>query len=85
MDVSFSEQFKRAYRKRVGKNDFIEIEFRQTLELFISNPFDAKLKTHKFFKKRCQKKYFFQKKKALKQCKLIIFFVKHPPMLHKSL
>ena len=47
MDVSFSEQFKRTYRKRVGKNDFSEIEFRQVLKIFISNPYDARLKTHK--------------------------------------
>ena len=47
MEVSFSEQFKRAYRKRIGKNGFTEIEFRQALELFTLNPFEAKLKTHK--------------------------------------
>jgi addiction module RelE/StbE family toxin len=46
MEVSFSESFKRAFRKRV-KSTEIESEFWNRLELFINDPFDSKLKTHK--------------------------------------
>jgi addiction module RelE/StbE family toxin len=46
MEVTFSESFKRAFRKRV-KSTEIESEFWNRLELFINDPFDSKLKTHK--------------------------------------
>jgi addiction module RelE/StbE family toxin len=46
MEVSFSESFKRVFRKRV-KSTEIESEFWNRLELFINDPFDSKLKTHK--------------------------------------
>jgi len=47
MEVSFSEQFKKTFKKKVIKNELSKMEFQQVLELFISDPFDAKLKTHK--------------------------------------
>jgi addiction module RelE/StbE family toxin len=46
MEVSFSESFKKVFKKRV-KNSDIEIEFWSRLELFINDPFNPKLKTHK--------------------------------------
>ena len=46
MEVSFSEPFKKAFKKRV-KGTEIETEFWIRLEIFISEPFHAKLKTHK--------------------------------------
>jgi len=46
MEVSFSDSFKKAFRKRV-KSTEIENEFWNRLELFINDPFDSKLKTHK--------------------------------------
>ncbi len=46
MDVSFSDSFKKVFRKRV-KSTEIEKEFWNILELFINDPFDSKLKTHK--------------------------------------
>ena len=46
MEVSFSNSFKKAYTKRIKSTD-IEREFWVRLELFINDPFDAKLKTHK--------------------------------------
>jgi mRNA-degrading endonuclease YafQ of YafQ-DinJ toxin-antitoxin module len=46
MEVSFSESFKKAFKKRI-KSTKIEAEFWIRLEIFIQEPFDAKLKTHK--------------------------------------
>jgi len=46
MEVSFSDSFKKAFHKRIKASD-IEQEFWKKLELFINDPFDPKLKTHK--------------------------------------
>jgi len=46
MEVSFSDSFKKAFRKRT-KNPILEQEFWNKLELFIDSPFNPKLKTHK--------------------------------------
>ncbi len=46
MEVSFSDSFKKAYRKRVKATD-AESLFWQKLDLFISDPFESKLKTHR--------------------------------------
>jgi mRNA-degrading endonuclease YafQ of YafQ-DinJ toxin-antitoxin module len=46
MEVSFSDPFKRVYRRKL-KSTEIEKEFWNRLELFMQDPFDTKLKTHK--------------------------------------
>jgi len=46
MEVSFSDSFKKVFQKRIKSTPF-EHEFWIRLELFIHDPFDAKLKTHK--------------------------------------
>jgi mRNA-degrading endonuclease YafQ of YafQ-DinJ toxin-antitoxin module len=46
MEVSFSDSFKKAYRKRVKATD-AESLFWQKLDLFINDPFESKLKTHR--------------------------------------
>ena len=46
MEVTFSESFKKVFKKRI-KSSEIEPEFWIRLELFIADPFNAKLKTHK--------------------------------------
>ena len=46
MEVSFSDAFRKVFRKRV-KSTESEREFWYRLELFINDPFDSKLKTHK--------------------------------------
>jgi len=46
MEVSFSESFKKAFKKRV-KSTETEAEFWINLELFLNDPFDSRLKTHK--------------------------------------
>ena len=46
MEVSFSDSFKKVFKKRVKATE-IEKEFWVRLELFIDDPFDPRLKTHK--------------------------------------
>lgn len=46
MEVSFSNSFKKAFEKRI-KSAETKSEFWVRLELFIKDPFDPKLKTHK--------------------------------------
>jgi len=46
MEVSFSDSFKKVFQKRI-KSTEIENEFWNRLEIFINDPFEAKLKTHK--------------------------------------
>jgi addiction module RelE/StbE family toxin len=46
MEVSFSTTFKKAFNKRI-KGSVSEIEFWNRLEIFISDPFNTKLKAHK--------------------------------------
>lgn len=46
MEVSFSDSFKKAFYRRV-KSTEIETEFWIRLELFINDPLDTNLKTHK--------------------------------------
>lgn len=46
MEVSFSDSFKKVFNKRI-KSTEIEPEFWLRLGLFVIDPFDAKLKTHK--------------------------------------
>lgn len=46
MEVSFSESFKKVFRKRI-KEAYTEQLFWDRLEVFINNPFEPKLKTHR--------------------------------------
>ena len=46
MEVSFSDSFKKVFIKRVNSPE-LESEFWKRLEIFIENPFDSRLKTHK--------------------------------------
>jgi mRNA-degrading endonuclease YafQ of YafQ-DinJ toxin-antitoxin module len=46
MEISFSSSFKKAFRKRI-KSTALEQDFWLRLDLFISDPFNTKLKTHK--------------------------------------
>jgi len=47
MEVSFSSAFKRAFRKRIKGNENLELKFWQKLEIFTSDPYDPRLRTHK--------------------------------------
>ncbi len=46
MEVTFSDSFKKAFKKRI-KSTTLESNFWIILELFVINPFDSSLKTHK--------------------------------------
>lgn len=46
MEVSFSNSFRKAFEKRI-KSVETRTEFWGRMELFIRDPFDPKLKTHK--------------------------------------
>lgn len=46
MDVSFSSSFKKAFEKRV-KSTETKTEFWIRVELFVNDPFDPRLRTHK--------------------------------------
>ncbi|MCW6035574.1 type II toxin-antitoxin system mRNA interferase toxin, RelE/StbE family [Spirulina subsalsa FACHB-351] len=47
MEVSFSSAFKRAFKKRIKGNENLELKFWQKLEIFTSDPYDPRLRTHK--------------------------------------
>ena len=47
VEISFSSSFKRAFKKGVKGNADLEARFWQKVELFVNDPFDKRLKTHK--------------------------------------
>lgn len=47
MKVTFSPSFKRAFKKKVKGRIEIENKFWNCTRIFIRNPFDKRLKTHK--------------------------------------
>jgi addiction module RelE/StbE family toxin len=46
MEITFSSSFKKAFRKNIHSSE-IELLFWEKLSIFINNPFDSQLKTHK--------------------------------------
>lgn len=47
MEVSFSSSFKRAFKKIIKGNKSLETAFWEKVEIFIRDPFDRRLRTHK--------------------------------------
>lgn len=47
IQVSFDPAFKRSFTKRIAPSEQIRKKFDELLPVFISNPFDPKLGTHK--------------------------------------
>ena len=45
--VAFSSSFKRAFKKKIKKQKTFEDKFWEKVNIFIHNPFDSKLRTHK--------------------------------------
>ena len=43
----WDSSFKRAYRKRVSSDDILKKKFWEAIEVFVNDPFDSRLKTHK--------------------------------------
>jgi mRNA-degrading endonuclease YafQ of YafQ-DinJ toxin-antitoxin module len=47
VEVSFASSFGKSFRKTIASHPEIELTFWQKLEIFIANPFDSTLRTHK--------------------------------------
>jgi len=45
--VAYSSSFKRSYRRKVTTDSDRELRFRSKLKLFMNDPFDKALRTHK--------------------------------------
>jgi len=45
--ITFSSPFKRAFKKKVKGKQNIESKYWEKIDIFIKNPFDAQLRTHK--------------------------------------
>jgi mRNA-degrading endonuclease YafQ of YafQ-DinJ toxin-antitoxin module len=45
--VAFSSSFKRAFKKKIKKQKTFEDKFWEKVDIFIHNPFDNRLRTHK--------------------------------------
>jgi addiction module RelE/StbE family toxin len=46
-EITFSSSFKRAFKKRIGRQKDLEEKFWQRVEIFRNDPFDLRLRTHK--------------------------------------
>ena len=46
-EISFSSSFKRAYKKKIKRQSEIEERFWAKVEIFVENPFERSLRTHK--------------------------------------
>lgn len=47
IEAVWDEGFKRSYRKRIHKHGHLERQFREKMALFLEDPFDSQLRTHK--------------------------------------
>ncbi len=47
IEVAFSNSFKRAYKKKIKGHSELENLFKNKLSIFLNNPFDNRLRTHK--------------------------------------
>ncbi len=47
IEISFSSSFKRAFKKKIKGNKYLENKFFERIEKFINDPYDKSLKTHK--------------------------------------
>jgi addiction module RelE/StbE family toxin len=47
MTIAYSSSFKRAFKKRIKNRAETEVKFWEMIKLFLENPFDERLKTHK--------------------------------------
>ena len=51
IEIAFSSSFIRAFKKKIKNSPFIEELFFSKLEIFINNPFEKSLRTHKLMGK----------------------------------
>jgi len=46
IEIAFSPSFKRAFRKKIRGQPYLQTKFWQKVEIFKENPFDGRLRTH---------------------------------------
>ena len=47
IEIAFSSSFKRAFKKKVKGQTYLEERFWERVEIFKNDPFDNRIKTHK--------------------------------------
>jgi addiction module RelE/StbE family toxin len=47
IEIAFSSSFKKIFKKKIKGNEDLEIKFWKAIQAFISDPFNACLRTHK--------------------------------------
>jgi mRNA-degrading endonuclease YafQ of YafQ-DinJ toxin-antitoxin module len=75
MEISFSSAFKKSFKKRILSKK-VENEFWQCVEIFIENPFNAALKTHKL-KRKLKELWSFSIEYDLR---VVFYFTKSKPI-----
>lgn len=45
--IAFSSSFKKAFKKKLKSNPLVEEVFWEKVDIFLSDPFDQRLRTHK--------------------------------------
>lgn len=53
IEVSFSSSFRRTFKKKTKIDRELDVRFWEKVELFINDPFEPSLKTHKLSGKLC--------------------------------
>jgi addiction module RelE/StbE family toxin len=47
IEAVWDQGFKRSYRKRIHRHPQLKRQFREKMEMFLEEPFDSQLRTHK--------------------------------------
>ena len=47
VQITFNSSFKRDFKKKIKGNQNIEVKYWEKINLFLKNPFDPQLRTHK--------------------------------------
>jgi len=47
INIIWDAGFKRSYKKRIGSNELLKKKFWNAMKIFVNNPYDSRLKTHK--------------------------------------
>ena len=47
IEIIWDAGFKRSYKKRISHDEILKTKFWDSIKIFVQNPYDARLKTHK--------------------------------------
>lgn len=75
MEIAFAPSFKKSFRKRIALAPAFELIFWNEVALFIENPFNPKLKTHKL---SGQLKEYWSFSLGY-DCRIVFYFTKDKP------